>query len=70
MTESQIDRIRKAEQAVRKLVELAAQIRQEVDELPIQDPGVRKESLELAKGFETQAQDLRNALREWKEDIH
>jgi hypothetical protein len=70
MTESQIDRIRKAEEAVRELVELAAQIRQEADQLPIEDPALRNELLETAEGFEIQAQDLRNALREWKEDIH
>jgi hypothetical protein len=70
MTESQIDRIRKAEEAMRELVELAAQIRQEADKLQIEDPTLRKELLETAEGFETQAQDLRNALREWREDIH
>jgi hypothetical protein len=70
MTDSQIDRIRKAEEAVRELVELATQIRQEADKLPVEDPGVRKELLETAEGFEIQAQDLRNALRERRGDIH
>jgi len=70
MTGSQIDRIRKAEEAVRELVTLAAQIRQEADKLPIEDAALRKELLETAKGFEKQAQDLSNALREWREDIH
>jgi hypothetical protein len=70
MTDSQIDRIRKAEEAIRELVQLAAQIRQEADKLPIEDPAVRNELLETAEGFEIQAQDLRNALREWREDIH
>ena len=70
MMESQIDRIRKAEEAVRELVELAEQIRQEADKLPIKSPAARKELLGTAQGFETQAQDLRNTLREWREDIH
>jgi chorismate mutase len=70
MTETQIDRIRKAEEAIRELVQLAAQIRQEADKLPIEDPAVHKELLETAEGFENQAQDLRNVLREWREDIH
>ncbi|MDP9159901.1 MAG: hypothetical protein M3O09_06680 [Acidobacteriota bacterium] len=70
MTESQIDRIRKTEEAIRELVQLAAQIRQEADKLPMEDPGVRDELLETAEGFEIQALDLRNALREWREDIH
>jgi HAMP domain-containing protein len=70
MTESQLDRIKKAEEAVRELVELAAQIRQEAAKLPIDDPAMRIELLETAEGFETQAQDVRNALKEWREDIH
>ncbi len=70
MTESQIDRIRKAEEAVRELVELAAQIRQEADKLPVEDRTLRKELSETAEGFEAQVQDLRNTLREWREDIH
>jgi hypothetical protein len=70
MTESQLDRIRKAEEAVRELVTVAAQIRLEADKLPVEDPALRKELLETAEGFEAQAQDLRNALREWREDIH
>ena len=70
MTESQIDRIRKAEEAFRELLELAAQIRQEANMLPIMDPAVRKELLETAEGFERQAKEIRNALQEWREDIH
>jgi hypothetical protein len=70
MTESQIDRVRKAEEAFREVVELAAQIRQEANKLPIEDPALRKELLDTAEGLEKQAQDLRNALREWRKDIH
>jgi len=55
---------------VRELVELAAQIRQEAAKLPIEDPALRIELLQTAEGLETQAQDLRNALKEWREDIH
>jgi hypothetical protein len=69
MTESKIDRIRKAEEAFRELVQLAAQIRQEADKLPIKDPGLYKELLETAEGFETQAKDISKALREWRENI-
>jgi hypothetical protein len=70
MTESQVDRIKTAEEAVRELVELAAQIRQEAAKLPIEDPALRNELLETAEGFETQAQDLRNVLQEWRRGIH
>jgi hypothetical protein len=70
MTESQLDRIRKAEDAVRELVKVAAQMRQEADSLPVNDPDLRKELLDAAEGFETEAQNLRDALREWREDIN
>jgi len=70
MTESQIDRIRKAEEAVRELVEVAAQIRHEIDNLKVKDSGLRKELLETAEGIEAEVQNLRNALREWREDIN
>ncbi len=55
---------------MRELVKVAAEIRQEADSLPVKDPDVRKELLEAAEGFEAQAQNLRDALREWREDIH
>jgi hypothetical protein len=70
VTESQIDRIRKAEQAIRELVEVASHICEEADKLPVQDPAIRKELLETAEGFETQVEDLRNALQEWRQYIH
>lgn len=70
MGESQIDRIRKAEEAIRELVKVAAQIRQEADSLPIKDADLRAELLEAAEGLEAQAQDLRSALRDWREDIN
>jgi FtsZ-binding cell division protein ZapB len=70
MTESQIDRIRKAEEAIRQLVEVAAQIRREIDSLDVKDTDVRKELVETAEGIETEAQSLREALRQWREDIN
>jgi hypothetical protein len=70
MTESQIDRIRKAEEAVRELLKVAEQIRQEADSLPVEDSDVRKELLGTVQGLEAEAQNLRDTLREWREDIH
>jgi hypothetical protein len=70
MTESQVDRIRKAEKAFRELVKIAAQIRGEAAKLPVKDLGKREELLASAEQFERQAQDVKNALREWREDIH
>jgi hypothetical protein len=45
-------------------------MRQEADSLPVNDPDLRKELLDAAEGFETEAQNLRDALREWREDIN
>jgi len=70
MTESQIDRIRKAEQAARDLVTVTAQIRQEAAELPIEDYVLRKELLDTADGLDAQARELSNLLRSWRENIH
>ena len=68
--ERQIDRIRQAEAAVRELLEVAAQIRQEVETAGAKDPYQTKELLEVAEGFELEAQKLRDSSREWREDIH
>jgi hypothetical protein len=70
MAESQIERIRKAEEAMLELKKVAAQIRQEIEKLSLEDPAARKELLESAESFEAQAGDLRIILREWREDIH
>jgi hypothetical protein len=70
MAERQIDRIRKSEEAARELIQVAAQIRQEADSLPIADPNLRAELLEAAEKYEQEALNLRDALREWREDIN
>jgi hypothetical protein len=70
MTERQIDRIRKAEEAICELVQVAAQLRKEVENLPITDADCRAELLEAAEEYERQAHGLRDALRRWREDIH
>src|SRR5260370_37951 len=41
-----------------------------VNWLRVEDRNLGKELPETAEGFEAQVQDLRNALREWREDIH
>jgi hypothetical protein len=70
MTESQIERIRKAEEAMLELKKVAAQIRQEIENLSLEDAAARKESLETAGSLEAQAEQMKNTLREWREDIH
>jgi phage/plasmid primase-like uncharacterized protein len=70
MRESQIDRIRRAEEAAQELIKNAAQFRQDADILAIDDPNLRTELLQMAEGLEAQAQKLRDSLREWREDIH
>jgi hypothetical protein len=70
MTESQIERIRKAEEAMLELKKVAAQIREEIEKLSVEDPAALQELLETADSLEAQAEDLRTSLREWREDIH
>ena len=70
MTESQIERIRKAEAAMLELVKAAAQLRSEFETVPADDPETQKELLETIESLEAQAEDLRNSLREWREDLH
>ncbi len=70
MTESQIDRIRKAEEAAQELIKVSAQFRQNADILAVNDPALRKELLQAAEGFEAQAQKIKAALREWREDVN
>ena len=70
MAESQIDRVRKAEEAALGLIQAAAQFRQDADILAIKDPDLREELLRTAQELETQAQEMRDAFREWREDIH
>jgi len=68
VTESQIDRIKKAEEATKGFFDFAAEIRREAETM--EDAEIRKEFLEIADGFEAQAQELLTALRKWREDIH
>jgi erythromycin esterase-like protein len=70
MMERQIDRIQRAEEAVRELLKVAAQIREKIDSAETKDPGQLKELSEAAEGFEKEAERIRDALREWREDIH
>jgi hypothetical protein len=70
MTESQIDRIRKVEEAAQELIKAAAQFRQDADILAVKDSDLRKELLQTAEELETQAQKMRDAFRAWREDIH
>jgi hypothetical protein len=69
VSKPQIERIREAEESIRGVAEIAAQLRKEFDSLPEDNPA-RAELLRLAEGFEAQAQGLRDSLREWREDIN
>jgi hypothetical protein len=69
--DSQVDRIRKAEEAMKQLVEYSANARRELEDIEdIKDPDLRKEVVEAIEGMEREAQDLNEALRKWKLDIH
>jgi hypothetical protein len=66
--DNQIDRIRKAEEAMRELLEYSAKSRRELED--IKDPDLRKEVIEAIEGIEKEAQNLNEALRKWRLDIH
>ena len=68
MTDSQIARIRKAEQAAKELFDLADEAKREAEAAT--DPQVRNELLESVEALLSEAQKLADALRKWREDIH
>jgi hypothetical protein len=70
VNDSLIDRIRNAEQAARDLLLTAAQIREEVERLPLKDQALRAELSESAEGFETQAKGLAVHLERWRKQIN
>ena len=70
MKGSQLERIQKAEKEAKELMQLAAQMRQDADLLAIEDPALRDELLETVRGLEAEAENLKNALRAWREDIN
>ena len=68
--ERQIDRIKKAEQAMKELLEVAAALRRQIEQAGSKDPNQIRELLEAAEGFEKEAQRMRDALRNWRQDIN
>jgi hypothetical protein len=70
MNESLIDRIRNAEQSARDLLSTAAQIREEVERLPLKDHALRSELSESAEAFESQAKGLAVHLERWRKQIN
>jgi hypothetical protein len=66
--DNQIDRIRKAEEAMRELLEYSAESRRQLE--GIKDPDLRKEVIEAIEGIEKEAQNLNEALQKWRLDIH
>jgi molecular chaperone GrpE (heat shock protein) len=67
VVDSQISRIKRAEEAAKQLMNVADDLRREADR--IEDHELREDLLESAEGFETEAQRLIDALREWREGI-
>jgi hypothetical protein len=69
MPEPLMHRIKKAEEAIRELVKVAGEIRQEAAKLPIENPVLHQDLLQTAQEFEAQAQDLSHSLLEWRKEI-
>lgn len=68
--ERQIDRIKQAEDAMKELLKIAAQLRQEVERAGSSNPDQVRELLEAAQGFELEAKRVKDSLRDWREDIN
>ena len=53
---------------MRELLEYSAASRRELED--IKDPDLRKQVIEAIEGIEKEAQNLNEALRKWRLDIH
>ena len=69
VTERQIDQIKKAEEAMRELLAIAAQLRSEVEKAADKSPSALSELREAAEKFEKEAQAIRDALGKWRRGI-
>lgn len=67
-TNSQIERIKKAEKAMQQLLDYPAKTRRELED--IEDPDQRREAIEAIEGIERETKNLEEALRRWRLDIH
>ena len=70
MPESQLDRIRQAEETVRAAVKKAADLRKTIENTEITDPPTRARLIEAAEKFETDVQSLKDSLERWKKEIN
>jgi FtsZ-binding cell division protein ZapB len=68
--ERQLDRIKQAEEAMKQLLEIAAQLRQEIEKAGSSNPDQIIELREAAEGLERQARELKDSLRDWREEIN
>ena len=70
MTERQIDKIKKAEGAVQELLQAAAQLRRQIEEVQSKDPEHLSELLRAAEAFENEIQKMTEALEGWRREIN
>lgn len=70
MTERQIDKIKKAEGAVQELLQAAAQLRRQIEDVQAKDPEHLGELLHAAESFESEIQKMTEALESWRKEIN
>jgi hypothetical protein len=70
MSDSEIDRIRRAEVTVRDAIKKAAELRKTIEKTEITDPPTRARLIEAAEKFEADVQNLKDSLERWKKEIN
>jgi DNA-binding ferritin-like protein len=70
MAERQIDKIKEAEGAVQELLEAAAQLRRQIEDVQSKDPEHLTDLLQAAEAFEKEIQKMTEALESWRREIN
>jgi len=68
--ERPVDEIRKAEAAMRDLLEAAAELRRRVDLACAQNPEETAELMGAAAAFEKEVERIQQYLQQWRQSIH
>ena len=67
--ERTIDEIKKAEQAMQELLDVAAQLRKQIELASEKNPEQIAELVKAAAGFEREAQKIKDYLQQWRQSI-
>jgi predicted nucleic acid-binding Zn-ribbon protein len=67
--ERTIDEIKKAERAMQELLNVAAQLRKQIELASEKNPEQIAGLVEAAAGFEREAQKIKDYLQQWRQSI-